>query len=402
MTWVTFSCFLLCLLSSSCVTRYSNVSSSQAVNRQIVTNGPIIESVTKVKTTLTNTAASRWAVDEKRVPRRESLRSVFFLDRDHGWVGGKRALYRTTDGGDTWLSVDVDLPTEAFVTEILFQNESVGWLVVQKEAASPLTYQDNYFRLVRTTDGGETWNTQLEDKDSVINRIQFLNNGEGWLIGYKYTNAEPLRTDDFIMHTSDLGENWKDVSGSLNELLRGAPIKVEFTDILTDGPSRASVLLPRGSVFKTNDAGQNWYRQNGTIDDSSYACSCHIGVTDKHSIWVGGDKDDSHSLLGMIAVRDADTWKEYILSGVSFSDIQFLSGDQILTCGSTTPSQERYTVKREAVISYSLDRGTSWSFVYHNARARKINALFSVDTNHIWAAGDDGIVVRLTATAKAD
>src|SRR5262249_24465337 len=158
----------------------------------------------------------------------------------------------------------------------------------------------------------------------------------------KYTNLDPLRTHDFILHSSNLGESWKDVSGPLNEALRGMSIKVEFKDVLPDGPDSASVLLPRGSVFKTQDAGQSWHRQNGTIDDSSYACSCHLGVTDNRRSWVGGDKDDSHSVLGMVAVRDPDSWKEYMVFGVSFSDVLFLSRDRILTCGSMTPNQQGY------------------------------------------------------------
>jgi photosystem II stability/assembly factor-like uncharacterized protein len=327
---------------------------------------------------------------------------VFFLDSDLGWAGGKGVLYRTNDGGESWLPVEIDLQNDTFVTQILFTNKSIGWLIIQKEAASPLTYHDNYFRLLQTTDGGTTWKTQLEDKDSVVNRIRLSGEREVWLIGLKYTSLEPLRAHDFIMHSTDFGESWKDVSEPLNEVLRGIPIKVEFTDALPDGPGRLSVLLPRGSVFKTQDAGQSWHRQNGTIDDSSYACSCHLGVTNNQLTWVGGDKDDSHSVLGMVAIRDVDSWREYILFGVSFSDILFLSRDRVLTCGSTTPKQQGYTEKREAVVTYSSDGGTSWSFVYRNPKAKRINAISAVDSRHVWAVGDDGLILRLTATMKAD
>jgi photosystem II stability/assembly factor-like uncharacterized protein len=395
--WI-YCCLLLSLFCSGCATTYSNGSGSHTLSEPTMKPEQLMEKVIKVKTTLTSSGSSAWRVDEMRVPGRETLRSVSFLDSDLGWAGGKGVLYRTNDGGASWLPVEINLPNEAFITQILFLSKTIGWLVIQKEATSPLTYHDNYFRLLRTTDGGTTWKTQLEDKDSVVKRIRLSEDREAWLIGLKYTSLEPLRAHDFIMHSSDLGESWKDVSDPLNEVLRGIPIKVEFTDALPDGPGGVSILLPRGGVFKTQDAGQTWHQQNGTIDDSSYACSCHLGVIDNHRTWIGGDKDDSHSVLGMVAIRDPDSWREYIVFGVSFSDILFLSRDRILTCGSTTPKQQGYTEKRGAVISYSSDGATSWSFVYDNPKASKVNALAVVDPNHVWAVGEGGLILRLTAT----
>ena len=56
--------------------------------------------------------------------------------------------------------------------------------------------------------------------------------------------------------------------------------------------------------------------------------------------------------------------------------------------------------KREAVVSYSSDGGVTWSLVYVNSSAKKINALGALDSNHFWAAGDGGLILRLTATTK--
>ncbi|MDQ5845389.1 MAG: hypothetical protein M3539_08855 [Acidobacteriota bacterium] len=125
-------------------------------------------------------------------------------------------------------------------------------------------------------------------------------------------------------------------------------------------------------------------------------------------LWVGGHKDDSRSVLGMVAVNEGDSWKEYLLFGVSFFDIMFLSRDRVLTCGSATPDQQGYTEKRHAVVSYSADGGPTWSLIYRNPKARKINALAAVDADHVWAVGDDGLILRLefspqnTTTARLE
>jgi photosystem II stability/assembly factor-like uncharacterized protein len=170
---------------------------------------------------------------------------------------------------------------------------------------------------------------------------------------------------------------------------------------MPEGPLTASVVLPRGSVFKTVDGGQSWLRQNGTVDDSSYACSCHLGTTDDGRLWVGGDKDDSRSVRGMVAVREGDSWKEYLLNGVSFSDILFLSRSRILTVGSSTPDQEESTEKRYAALSYSSDGGETWSIVYLNQKAGKLHALVAVDSEHAWAVGDEGLILRPESSPQA-
>jgi photosystem II stability/assembly factor-like uncharacterized protein len=360
------------------------------------------ERVIHVKTVLGKADSSSWRVDETRAAGQQGLRSVFFLDDMHGWVGGRGALYRTTDGGKTWPRVDITVSKTACVKKLHFTNPTVGWAVVQEEASDPLTFHDNHFLLIRTSDGGGTWTTQLDSQDSVVNQIRFANEREAWLIGIKYTGLKPLRGEDFIFHTLDGGEHWADVSGSLNKMLTDLPIELGFTDILPEGPLTATVLMSEGNIFRTSDGGRTWQPQNETIDDFNYVCFCRIGMTDNHRVWVGGWKDDRRSVLGMVALKEGDSWKEYLLAGVSFSDIVFLSRDRILTCGSTTPSQQGSTEKREAVLSYSPDGGTSWSFVYRNPKASKINAIAMVDPNHGWAVGNDGLILRLTATTKTD
>jgi photosystem II stability/assembly factor-like uncharacterized protein len=369
-----------------------------AVSSQSPANEELMESVTKVKTTLSKAYSSSWKVDETEMIGHENLRSVYFLDAIHGWVGGKRVLYRTSDAGKTWLSVDIGLAENASVSQVVFLNATTGWIVAQEEASSPLKYQENRFWLMQTKDGGQTWRTQLEGQDSVLNRIRFVNEGEGWLVGMKYTNLVPLRAHHFIFHTLDLGEHWVDVSEPLNQMLVEMPLKPGFTDVMPEGLSTVRVLMPGGSIFKTEDGGRNWRLLNGTIDDSTYACSCLIGLTEDKRLWVGGEKDDSHSVLGMVAVKDGGSWKEYLLGSVSFSDILFLSRQRVLTSGSTTPNQREYIEKRQAVITYSSDGGTTWSFVYRNQNASKISALALVDSDHIWAVGDAGLLLRLTAT----
>jgi photosystem II stability/assembly factor-like uncharacterized protein len=360
------------------------------------------EQVTHVEATLKKSASVDWHVDETKTVGQEDLASVFFLDENHGWAGTRDTLYSTTDGGKSWRRIEIRISKTALVKKIVFTSQNDGWAVVQDQSSDPLKYDANHFWLMRSVDGGNTWTTKQDSKDSVVNELRFADKSEGWFIGTKYTGIKPLRGQDFIFHTTDGGEHWVDVSEPLNQMIGNLPLKLGFTDISPATQLTASVIMSEGNVFTTNDGGRHWQAVSVTIDDFSHVCFCHIGETDNHGIWLGGWRDDRRSLLGMVAWKEADTWREYLLAGVSFLDLLFVSRDGILTSGSTTPNQQGYTEQREAVVTYSADRGATWSFVYRNPKAKRINAISAVDSNHVWAVGDDGLILRLTATTKAD
>jgi len=359
------------------------------------------EQVTHVEATLKKSASVDWHVDETKTVGRDDLVSVFFLDENHGWAGTRDALYSTTDGGKNWRRIEIGVSKTALVKKVVFTSQTDGWSVLQDQSSDPLKYDENHFWLLRSVDGGNTWTTKLDSQNSVLNEMRFADKSEGWFIGTKYTGIKPLRGQDFVFHTTDAGEHWADISGPLNQMIADLPVKLGFMDILPAAPQTASVIMSEGNTFTTNDGGRHWQAESSIIDDFSHVCFCHIGKTDSNGVWVGGWKDDRRSLLGMVAWKEVDSWKEYLLAGVSFLDVLLVSRDSILAGGSTTPNQQGYTEKREAVVSYSSDRGATWSFVYRNPKVKRINAIFAVDPTQVWAVGDDGLVLQLTPTTKA-
>jgi photosystem II stability/assembly factor-like uncharacterized protein len=138
-------CVFFCALCASCANIYPNRPSAlktiTGTETKEQVNEKRREEVTHVKTVLSTVGLSHWKLDEVRTTGREDPRAVYFLDEMNGWVGGKDALYRTTDGGKTWLRVNVDLTKAAVVTKIVFPNLTEGWIVAQEEASNPLAYQ---------------------------------------------------------------------------------------------------------------------------------------------------------------------------------------------------------------------------------------------------------------------
>lgn len=73
--------------------------------------------------------------------RPEYNRSMHFIDRLTGWVGGNDKIYKTINGGLNW--VPTTLPGISFIDDIDFIDENRGWAVGNK--------------VYGTEDGGETW-----------------------------------------------------------------------------------------------------------------------------------------------------------------------------------------------------------------------------------------------------
>ncbi len=120
--------------------------------------------------------------------------SIYFIDDNNGFQiariksGGMYQLLKTNDGGVTWQHVD--LPNKPLLKEIIFKNVDEG---------ATFTYSSNMFK---TTDGGETWNETSSQKD--LNHYAYDKNGLMYASSF-----------DEIIHVSfNDGESWTELSNN--------------------------------------------------------------------------------------------------------------------------------------------------------------------------------------------
>ena len=60
------------------------------------------------------------------LPQGNPLFSVYFIDKNEGWVGGENGtVLHTTDGGKNWILVD--FPFSRYVNGIYFSDVNNGW-----------------------------------------------------------------------------------------------------------------------------------------------------------------------------------------------------------------------------------------------------------------------------------
>ncbi|MEO7522998.1 MAG: hypothetical protein ABIT58_02830 [Ferruginibacter sp.] len=128
-----------------------------------------------------------------------STSSLFFLNNTEGWLLRQDGLYKTLDGGDSWI-VDTSL-TNAYGS-IDFPDSNIG-------------YFSFYGTVNKTTDGGVTWVPVYQTGTDSFTSIDFVNADEGY-IGF----------NNKICKTIDGGNTWTVVVALGNEIVS----KIFFSD----------------------------------------------------------------------------------------------------------------------------------------------------------------------------
>lgn len=166
-----------------------------------------------------------------------ALNDVCFVDQQTGWaVGDSGTILRTNDGGQSWQSIgdvsqkiiradysvslsdklrgvsdrrvlqaqDAEVsavpPVRCRLTSVHFIDRSNGWIA----GGYAVPYLDRTrSTILRTRDGGQTWNVVGQMQTPAIEKIQFTDARNGWAIG-----ASGNRYRGGIWFTFDGGNHW--------------------------------------------------------------------------------------------------------------------------------------------------------------------------------------------------
>jgi len=116
-------------------------------------------------------------------------------------------LLRTADGGETWQSVST-LPPDPDSAFVMYGMSHVGTehLWVSRRC------RGHRNEILRTSDGGATWSTAIVDTSKVasmyIGEMSFSDAGHGWV----FTSDSSMR----VYHTADSGRTWLPDSSALS------------------------------------------------------------------------------------------------------------------------------------------------------------------------------------------
>jgi|GEM_PF-1865620 photosystem II stability/assembly factor-like uncharacterized protein len=200
-------------------------------------------------------AAGTWTLQNSGVT--QDLYDIDFVDTLNGWCCGYyEYILHTTDGGQNW-SIQHQSVSPDLNIAIDMVNADTGYVAGGHNWTSGWIY--------KTTDGGNIWNGTQVLPGRVIYDIFFIDTERGWAAGgnMAYDTLWNAWLWQYILKTTDGGESWDIVlaDSSLNDPAQGELWGISFADSLN-----GVAVGYAGNIFTSNDGGQSWTRRSGVTN----------------------------------------------------------------------------------------------------------------------------------------
>jgi photosystem II stability/assembly factor-like uncharacterized protein len=170
---------------------------------------------------------------QAKVPTRQLLTAVYFVDDKHGWaVGHDAQILASEDGGVTWSKQFEDLKRESPLLDVWFKDVNSGFAV------------GAYGALLETTDGGKNWedvSDRLDNEDQYhLNAIAAVKDSGIFIVGEQGS----------MFRSADDGQTWEKLEGPYEGSLFGV--------IGTAQPATLLAYGLRGNLYRSTDFGSTW------------------------------------------------------------------------------------------------------------------------------------------------
>ena len=130
------------------------------------------------------------------------LKGIHFSDINQGIaVGDNGTILRTIDAGAHWQKITP--PVVRNFNAVKFINSSVGYIVGGINYTDPFTLKvtDTFSTILRTNDGGASWNIIKDDSAGLLTDVTFSSNNIGYIAG----------DHGLVLKTTNAGLNWSPV-----------------------------------------------------------------------------------------------------------------------------------------------------------------------------------------------
>jgi photosystem II stability/assembly factor-like uncharacterized protein len=227
----------------------------------------------------TNDGGLSW---EDRTPPESAIPAIgerktasgFFLDENYAWVRylDSTTIWRTVDGGNTWLAgpeleLEIHFPTEIVPHSIQFVSEQIGWVMIYLESGM----SHDWTVLFGTLDGGESWEL-LQDPGGEAGLSACCKTGVQFhdaTTGIVTYGIGPYPAPHFSM-TFDGGRTW---TLTLYDISQIESADIDATNCEAHSPHMFDVnsirvgmncttysepIEERGYIYTSADAGETW------------------------------------------------------------------------------------------------------------------------------------------------
>jgi photosystem II stability/assembly factor-like uncharacterized protein len=282
---------------------------------------------------------------------------VSFCDSLNGWIAGSRAVYRTTDGGNTWSQDSISSHGGSYYS-ISSSTPLSAWLV----------WFDNqsYSRVERTTDRGSTWQNLLRFPRGSISKFFFnVIRSTDSLHAWVAMSASFIGGGTYVEHTTDGGRSWSMPLTAYDNNLNS------FTALDLVSDSVVSSIFSDKLLYTTSNAGITWRKD--VLPGRFYA----VAVKRSDCIWVVGD-------TGRILKSNVGAAGYSLQTSGTTAQLLAISADDtsnVWVCGA------------QGTLLQTTNGGLSWQKIIVPVVAN-LNAVCLVNKNLAWIVGDSGIVIQ--------
>jgi photosystem II stability/assembly factor-like uncharacterized protein len=282
-------------------------------------------------------------------PFGDELDAVSVVDANRIWaIGVNGILVRTTDGGMTWQSLD--LPVDSFLTDVEFTDANNGCVV---GAIPPV--------IMRTSNGGATWNVQW--RGTGTDQILWWFSAPGRSAVAKARTmlaASAAKAKPGADMRAEIGRVARAVVGRPGSARAELPYTIFFRDAL-----HGWVGGEMGLLMQTNDGGRTWIRRDTKTALGLYSIQFPTAL-------VGYISTDSDAVLKTL--DGGRTWTRQTTGQTGWvNDIAFVDASHGWAIGS-------------GQVLETTD-GATWVPVFSGGNTY-FSAIAAADANHVWAVGE--------------
>ena len=341
----------------------------------------------------------------------------FFITETTGWiVGDWGTLLKTTDSGQTFAKVDGRVFNRKSLKGIFFVDENYGWIITYN---APNEKNAGY--IYRTTDGGNTWEEQFTTEAALFN-LHFIDKQTGWVVGDQRS----------VYATTDGGQTWQFITDGSNqrhktsygqpEYLGKEPLHtftlydIDFTDT-----QNGWIVGDLGVILHTASGGKGkWKHQRGgpRFHNSADAVLLGVDFVSKQLGWVVGEKrhDSPHPKwwcnMGITIESESPlSWRMRYLTGrrVRRWGSRDLSCElkMAVPCGTRRiaarrsvsvrptlyPHKKGGQLRKAGVVLHTINGGAVWERQASETQ-QDLLSVFFVDENTGWCVGSGGEIIH--------